>query len=304
MLEKILGDKLKKNVLLRNFSTLKVGGKAKYFFKAEKIEDLIEAVLVAKKYKNKYLVLGSGSNVVIGDKGFDGLVILNRTSNISFLLDKSQVIVDSGVMLMRLIAESAENNLGGLETLFGIPGTIGGAIYGNAGANKLQINQFIKSLTLLDTSGKIIRCSSKWLRSGYRTTKIKQLKDQKKETPIILTAKLQLMPAKKDVIINKMQYWQKIRIEKQPYDKFTCGSVFKNPGDGVAGSAGYIIDNCGLKGEQIGNARVSPKHANFIENIKGESNADEIKLLINNIKQKITEEKKIKLEEEIEYIGE
>ena len=221
--------------------------------------------------------------------------------NISFILDKNQVIVDSGVILSRLIMESAEHNLGGMESLFGIPGTIGGAVYGNSGANRVEIIQFIKSITLLNTNNKIIRCNAKWLQAGYRTTKLKKLKKGKKDNPIILSVKLQLMPAKKEEIIKKIQHHQKIRLQKQPYDKLTCGSVFKNPSDVSKGSAGQILDHLHFKGKIEGDAQISKKHANFIEN-KGDATAKDVRKLIEDIKDKVLEEG-IRLEEEIEYIG-
>ena len=302
-LKKILGSNLKQSIELKKYTTFRIGGRAKYFYVAKKIEELISAILVARKENLKYTVLGRASNVLISDNGFNGLVIINQTNNISFLTDRAQVIADSGVILSRLIIESAEHNLGGLEPLFGIPGTVGGAIYGNIGANKIEISQFIKSITLLDTNGKIIRCSKKWLDSGYRTTMLKKEKKQGKEIPVILAVKLQLMPSNKEGIIKKIRRYQKLRSKKQPYDRFTCGSVFKNPGDGIQGSAGYILDNLSMKGTKVGNAQVSKKHANFIENIKGRSNASDVKELINQLKQKVDEEKGIKLEEEIEYVG-
>lgn len=300
-LEKSLGKQLKYNVKLADFTSIKIGGSAKYFYQANTIDDLIKAVLLAQKAKINYLVLGAGSNLIFSDRGYDGLIIINKTHSILFIPDKAQVIVDSGVMLARLIMQAAEHNLGGIEALFGIPATIGGAVYGNAGAHKIEIGQFVKSITLLDVNGKIIRCRSSWLRTSYRMTHIKKIKKENLICPIILSIKFQLMPKKKEEIVKKIQYYQNLRQEKQPYDKPTCGSVFKNPGSNANQSAGYLIEKCGLKGKKIGKMQISPKHANFIQNLGG-GTANEFCQIVELIKQTVFEKEKIKLQEEIEYM--
>ena len=253
-IKKIFGSDLQENVPLKNYTTMKVGGEARYFYPARKINDLINAIVSVEELKIPYFILGGGSNTIFSDRGFDGLVILNRTGNIAFLPDKAQVIVDSGVSLKRLIMETANHDLGGLEPLYGIPGTIGGAIYGNCGAFGMEIANFIKSLTVLKPDGKIARYDLNWLMPEYRSTKIKKLKKQKKSTVIILSVTLQLMHQKKEEIVKKLQQFRKMREEKQPYDKPSSGSVFRNIGTEKEKTAGYILEQVGAKKIKIGGA--------------------------------------------------
>lgn len=301
-LKETFKDNLKQDVPLASYTTLKVGGLAQFFLEVRAIEDLIKALIIAREDKIPYLLLGNGSNILVNDSGFSGLVILNRTSNIAILDDKAELLADSGVMLPRLIMQAAEHNLGGLEPLFGIPTTVGGAVYGNAGANRVEISRFIKYITCLNEENKIVRLKTSWLKPGYRTTKLKQLKQEQKYVPIVLTVKLQLLPTKKEEILKKIQMYQNMRVNKQPYDKPTCGSVFKNPGLEAQESAGALIESLGYKGKKIGDAEVSKKHANFIEN-RGKATAAQIYALVHEIKDKAREEKGIELEEEIEYVG-
>lgn len=298
-LKSILGKDLKENIVLANYTTMKVGGQADYFFVADDLDQLVKAVLAAKKVALNFIVLGNGSNVLISDDGFRGLVIINRSVNIAFIAEKCQVIVDSGVGLSRLIIKSADHEMGGLEPLFGIPGTVGGAVYGNVGAFGSEISRFIKSITLLSSKGKIIRIKPSELDFQYRSSRLKEMKKNCKEIPIILSVKFQLSPIKKEEILKKLSYYRNQREEKQPYDKPSCGSIFKNYNDQPAG---LLLDQSGAKKIKIGGAEVSKKHANFIINSKKASSVD-IKEIIDKMKTLVKEKQGIELEEEIEYVG-
>lgn len=300
-LKKILGLDLKENIILKDYTTMKVGGPAKYFYIANRIEDLIKAVMTAKQEMIPLEILGGGSNVIIDDKGFNGLVIINKSKNISFINDKAQIIADSGVSLARLIIDAANHDLGGLEPLYGIPGTLGGAIYGNAGAGGIEICSFVKNLTLLNPDNKIIRVKNSWLEAGYRITRIKKLKKQKKPVPVILTALIQMSHHKKDEIIRKIQYFKNVRLKKQPYDLPSAGSIFKNLGLEKEKTAGYILEAVGAKKLKEGGAGVSKKHANFIVN-NGNANSENVKNLIIKMKQLAHDRYGVELEEEVEYI--
>lgn len=302
-LKKILGEGLREGVVLGDYTTMKVGGAADYFYVAKNLDDLIKAVLAARELGIKYFILGGGSNVIISDYGFKGLVILNRANNAAFLADKSQVIADSGVGLSRLIMDSAEHELSGLEPLFGIPGTLGGAIYGNAGANGGEICQFVKYITLLTPDNKIVRYRIDWLKPSYRSTRLKDDKKQGRENPIVLSAKLQLHSHRKDGIIKKIAVYQKEREKKQPYNQASAGSIFKNLGPSKEESAGYILDQLGVKKLKIKGAVVWQKHANFIIN-NGKALASDIRQLIDDLKNLALNKSQKKLEEEIEYVGE
>jgi UDP-N-acetylmuramate dehydrogenase len=300
-LKNLLGEELKENIMLSDYSTMKVGGFAKYFFTAKNVDDLIRSVTIAKELGIKYRVIGGGSNIIFSSQIFDGLIILNRSSNIIVIKEKHQIIVDSGLSLARLIMESANHELSGLEPLSGIPGTVGGAIYGNAGAFGVEISQFVVTVTLLNKTGKIVRCKIQDLKPSYRSTYLKNQRKSDKEVPIILSIKLQLRPGKKQEIINKISYYKKIRTDKQPYDKPNCGSVFKNPGNSMEHSAGYILDKLNAKKIKVGDAQVSNKHANFVIN-NGNASVDDVVGVINIMKDVVREKTGMVLEEEIEYI--
>lgn len=298
-LKKFLGAKLKEHEPMKNHTTFGVGGVADFYFEAEIIEDLIKAVEAARKLNINYLILGSGSNVLFSDYGFPGLVIINRTKNIAFILDKSQVICDSGVLLNRLIMEATDRDLSGLENLIGIPGTVGGAIYDNVGARDCEIGDFVKGVTLL-SRGKIVRYSGKWLEPEYRMTKLKKMGQENR--PVILSVKLQLARSKKEDILRRIQENLKWRREKQPIGFKSAGSIFKNPGQEKEKTAGYLLDQSGAKKIKVGDAEVSGIHANFIIN-KNKAKAYDIRMLIEQLRDLVREKQNIVLEEEIEYLG-
>lgn len=313
-IKKKFREDLKENVSLKDYTTMKVGGPADFFYVAKKIEELIKIVILARETNVPFLVIGGGSNIIVSDKGFRGLIIVNRTNGIVFLTDKAQVICDSGVSLMRIIMESANRDLGGLESLYGIPGTIGGAIYGNAGAGGIEICSLIKSVTLLTPENKIIRVKSDWLTPSYRYTKLKQKNQKVKKNYIILSAKLQLVRHKKEEILRQIQFYKNLREANQPYNQPSAGSIFKNPGlnkmlskiDGKEKSkkeysAGYILDQVGAKKLKVGGAEVSKKHANFIINNRN-AMAEDVKNLICEMKTLVHDNWGVELEEEVEYI--
>jgi UDP-N-acetylmuramate dehydrogenase len=305
---------LLENVNLKNYTTMKVGGPADFFYTAKKIEDLIKIIMLARESGVPFLVIGGGSNIIVSDDGFRGLIILNRTSEIVFLADKAQVICDSGISLMRLVMESANRDLGGLEPLYGIPGTLGGAIYGNAGANGVEICSLIRYLTLLTPENKIVRVKSDWLMPSYRSTKLKEKNQKKKSGYILLSARLQLVRHKKEEILRQIQLYKKTREDNQPYDLPSAGSIFKNPKpvnikDKVDNkkesektySAGYILDSVGAKKLKVGGAEVSKKHANFVVN-KKDASANDVINLIYQMKTLAHDKWGVDLKEEVEYI--
>jgi UDP-N-acetylmuramate dehydrogenase len=322
-LRKLLGNNLKENENLSSYFTLGTGGNARYFYRASSVPDLIHAVSSCLKLKIPYLVIGSGSNIVFSDAGYSGCVIKNESRNLSFIKDKSQVIADSGVLLPRLILEAASQDLGGLEFLYGIPGSVGGALYTNAGTYGGAIGDFVISLTLLFPNGSVKRVTKKWMFFQYRDSKLRHLD----EKPVILSAKFQLSQNRKEEIMRKIQHFQKIRQMKHPTDK-SAGSFFKNPKVDRAWAqkylnfigekdtslrdlieksghipAGWLLEQAGAKKMKVSAARVSKKHANFIINYKGKAKSEQIKKLAELLKARVNEKFGIQLEEEIEYKG-
>ncbi len=312
---------IREHVVLRDYTTLRVGGVADYFYEAKKIEDLVRIIRLAVDYKIGYLVLGGGSNVLFSDYGFPGIVIKNSTSNIAILKEKTQVIADSGLPLARLVMEMAANDFTGLEFLYGVPGTVGGAVHGNAGAYGQSTGDFVKTLTVLkidpkDNIPKIFQLDPSWMDFEYRGSKLKKVKSKFK--PVILSVRFQFARNQKDEIMRKLNSFKEHRLKTQPIG-LSAGCVFKNPipkelknitGQGSQGMpelprerrAGYLLDQAGAKKLKVGEAIVSDKHANFILNTDG-AKASDMRTLIEEMRERVRDKFGVILEEEIEYVG-
>jgi len=312
---------VKEHVVMRDFTTLRVGGVADYFWEVASVDDLIKAVRTAASLKIPYFILGNGSNILFSDFGFAGLVIKNSTTQIAIMKESSQVIVDSGVLLSRLIMELASQDLGGLEFLYGIPGTVGGAIYGNAGAWGKSIGDYLKNITLLEDDKesaipKVNQYDAAYLEFSYRNSKLKNLKTSNK--PVILSVRLQLCRLPKEEIIRRLNSFKEKRQRSQPTG-FSAGSIFRNPlpkeMENITGSgsrnmpefpkertAGFMLEQAGVKKLKIGSAEVSKIHANFIIN-RDSAKATEIRSLIEEMRNKVNEKFGVVLKEEIEYVG-
>lgn len=300
-----LGEELRQNVVLSDLVSMKVGGVADFYFVAKKIDDLVKAVMTARDLNLPYFILGGGYNIIPSDTGFPGLVIKNECGNIAFSEDTSEVIVDSGLHLGKLINLSASRELGGLEFLFGIPGTVGGAVYGNAGAFDHQIGDYVKSVILLvpkDGKMVMVKKEKEGMNFSYRSSKLKEEYGGEKYKPVILTVKLQLVRRRRDEILSLMQQYIKQKKDSQPLEEASAGSFFRNAGKERQKSAGYLLDQVGAKKIRIGGAAFSRKHANFLINRKNAS-ASDIRRLADKAKGMVREKFNIELEEEIEYIG-
>lgn len=319
-LKKQLGEKLEEHKPLNDFTTMHVGGVADFFYSADTIEELVAAVQAAVDTEIPYFVLGGGSNVIISDYGYPGLVILNRTSNIAFLYDKSQAIVDSGVFLAHLVMKAAAQDLGGLEFLVGVPGTVGGAVYNNVSCWGGVIGDYVKGITVLFPGEKDEKCQVKSLEGevmefGYHTTGLKEAaKRLEGRKPVILSIRLQMTHLRREEIMRRIQQYRQMRQDRQPIGVLTAGSIFKNPSGAASNpqvdnpdisqtSAGYLIDSAGGKRLKVGGASISKKHANFIVN-NGKAKAVEIRALIEQLRDTVREKHGVLLEEEVEYLGE
>jgi len=308
-----------KNVSLKDYTTFKIGGKAKYFCRVSTKEELIEAAKFAKKMKLPFFILGTGSNLLISDKGFSGLVIKIKYS--TFNIQYSKILTGAGTSLSQLVNAAASAGLTGLEWAAGIPGTVGGAVYGNAGAFGKSMKDVIKTVTVLKIPNsksdhspfpmgwvaqpfnkgcgeipnkiQIKKYKNKECSFGYRDSIFKKRKDL-----IIVSATLQLKKGKKKEIGNIMKEYLEYKKKTQPLNFSSAGSVFKNPKGFFSGE---LIEKCGLKGKKIGNAKFSEKHANFIINLGG-ATAQDVKKLINLAKKSVKKKFGVVLEEEIELL--
>ena len=290
--------KFQKNVLLKNYTTFKIGGPAKYFFTAKTKPGLVEAVQAAKKLGLPFFILGGGSNILVSDKGYQGLVINFQFSIFNFSpteskQQKSKIVAGAGLTLGKLVNASAKRGLIGLEWAVGIPGTVGGAIQGNAGAFEGSMKDIVKEVEVFDVkSNKVRKLKNRECKFGYRTSIFK-----KNPNLIILSCQLQLKTGDKQKIKEKIQEYLDYRDRRHPKEP-SAGSIFKNPKNI---SAREIIDKCGLKGKRIGGAQISKIHSNFIVNLNGAEARDVLKL-IKLVKKEVKNKFGIKLKEEIQII--
>lgn len=327
LLDKIssLGISIRENVSLSDYTTIKVGGPAKYFLEIRDSSHLISVLKILDQTKEKYFLLGKGSNIVVSDKGIDTFVIYNLTSHfkidgeyklppkprkiepryeaISNQEHKSKafkVIVDSGVRMQYLMNKMFESNIVGLEYFSGIPCSMGGAIYMNLHGGDKFISEYITGAQLY-SGGKIKTVDNSYFQFYYDYSILHKTKE------IIIKAELALPAGNGDEAKKRAAHWAK---KKSIQPKNSAGCVFKNISTHEkesfklpTTSVGYIIDKLlGLKGYAIGGARVSPMHAAFIENYNNASAAD-IYALYKFIKSKAKEELKLELEPEIEFVG-
>jgi UDP-N-acetylmuramate dehydrogenase len=287
---------IEKQKELSAFSSFHIGGPADLFIAVSNAADIPAIIDSAIKNKIPYIVLGGGTNVVFNEKGFRGLVIKNQANRISVGADT--ITADSGAGLAQIILQAQKNNLFGMQKLTGLPGTIGGAVRGNAGANGLEIKELLSSAEIYSPGGGVKTVGKDYFNFDYRHSVVK------KNTDIILKVTLRLQ--KKDTpeeiaeAANEVQEILKSRAGKQPAGK-TCGSFFKNPEPTL--SAGYLLDQIGCKGLQYGGAQVSYLHANWITNLGTASQKDVIDLA-KDMRARVKEHFNITLVPEVQLIGE
>lgn len=279
------------NVSLRDFNTYKIGGIARYIVKPNSFENLIKLIGYLDEENIKYIVLGKGSNVILPDEDFEGVIILldylNKVNIIGNIVE-----AEVGISLSAFIMSIINNELGGLENLCGIPGTLGGSIVGNAGCYGSQISDYLVDVTYLE-NGIVKTIAKEECKFSYRDSIFKSNKNK-----IILSAKFKFNFKNKDEMLSIIKENNQKRKNSQPLEYPNAGSVFRNP---VNLSSGKLIDEAGLKGYNINDAYVSIKHANFIIN-RGNATSKDIIDLINYIKKVILEKYNIELILEQEII--
>jgi UDP-N-acetylmuramate dehydrogenase len=295
----ILGENLKTGELLAPHTTFRIGGPADFFYQASTPEGLIKGINTAKEFNLPYFVLGGGSNLLVSDSGFRGLVIKNLCRKV--LIQENKVSAQSGTLLSELVDLSEELGLAGLEFAAGIYGTLGGAVYGNAGAFGKAICEVLEEGIILTSKGKLEIVNRDYFEFDYRHSKLKSSKD------ILLSATLILQKEDREKIRKKIEENLKVRKVRLPEEEGCAGSFFKNIksskncSSGV--SAGYLLEQVGAKEMRIGDARVFPKHANIIIN-SGKATSQDVKTLARALKEKVKEKFNIELEEEVIYLGE
>jgi len=294
------GLNLQKNISLHRHTTFRIGGPADFFIKVRSIRKLIKAIQFTDREKMPFIVIGSGSNLLICDRGVRGLVIKNNIRGIRRVGDS--LIVKSGEKLSAVVETAKDQCLTGLEFASGIPGSIGGAIYGNAGAFGRAIGDLVTAARLIDKKGNILDVKPDFFQFKYRWSRLKEVDH------ILLEVTLELEPGCRDEIFCEMDRIMSERKKKHPTKEWGCaGSFFKNidpkkPGERRI-AAGELLDKVGAKGMTLGRAKVFPGHANFITN-SGGATCEEIFKLAEILKKRVKERFGIELEEEVIYVGE
>lgn len=278
-------DRIERGKCLKELSTFGIGGKARFFLSVHTLEEMQEAARYIKQNALPFWVLGKGSNVLFDDRGFDGLVILNKIDFFHF--EEGRVEVGAGYSFSLLGAKTAKKGWSGLEFASGIPGTVGGAIYMNAGANGFETQDSLASVTYVDGAGNVMKKSKDALTFSYRFSSFQKM------DVMIVAGEFQLRKRgrAREEQLEIIEY----RTRTQPYGEKSAGCVFRNPDDIAAGA---LIEQCGLKGKKVGGAEVSTKHGNFIVN-RGSATAEDVMELIALVKEEIKKQTGRDLEMEV-----
>lgn len=277
-----------RQALLKDYSTFGIGGPASYFTQVHSVEELQGIIRFCYTTGLRYFLLGKGSNCLFDDRGYEGLVILNR---IDYLKQQGTIFdVGAGYSFARLGGQTARLGYSGLEFASGIPATVGGALYMNAGANGKETADALNQVTMINEQGDVVLLKKNELSFAYRFSSMQQMKGA------IVSAHFELIPTfnAKEVQKEIVNY----RLRTQPYGEKSIGCVFRNLS---CSSAGALIDKAGLKGLSIGDAEVSQVHANFIVN-KNTASAQNVLDLICMIKEKVYSQHGVHLEEEIRLV--
>jgi len=292
---------IQENVPLQPLTSYRIGGPAKYYFKPPQLEDLQTALAWAGEEEIPFFILGAGSNVLVADRGYDGLII-HLQGFLSGLHEPDREgmwEIGSGASLLHWVRRSVARGYSGAEALIGIPGTIGGALRMNAGAYGVEIG------ALLD-SAEVIFLGSGSRQRGYKLERISpdRIGFAYRQAPglentAIVRARFRLIPGDKKKLLKGLREVIALRRSKQPFEWPSCGSVFKRP---AGDFAGRLIEASGLKGAICGGAQISPKHANFISNT-GDAKAGDVLDLIKLVKKRVLEDHGVTLQREVILIG-
>ena len=290
-----LGDRVKENISLAPYTSARIGGPADILITAESADELARIIKLLQKQEIDYLILGGGSNVLVSDKGVRGVVVLNRAKGVRFHNgDQPSVTVESGVVFSNLANRCAAKAFAGLEWAATVPGTIGGAVYGNAGAFGGDMAGNLIWAELLTENGRE-KFTAEQMGYGYRTSNLKR----GELDGIVLCAELRLQNSTKEAVRTTIEQFSAHRKTTQPPGA-SMGSMFKNPNGDYAGQ---LIEAAGLKGTRVGNAEISPLHGNFFIN-HDNTKADDIRKLIELVIKTVKEKQGVDLELEVELVGE
>ena len=280
------------NESLKKHTTYGIGGPADLMIFPKSKQDLIKVIEIINENKIQLTILGSGSNVLVSDNGIRGAVISLKNSLKQIEVDENILYAECGTMLGKIVKHAVKNNLIGLENLNGVPGTLGGALIMNAGAWGGEISENLIHVEIINSKSEIQKIQKKDLNFSYRQSSFN--KDD-----ILLSAKFNLKKADKDIIKENFIEAQSGRKKSQPLNKRSAGSLFKNPKNN---SAGKLLDEAGLKGFSIGDAKISEKHANFFIN-DGDATSKDMLMLIKKAHKEVKDKFNVNLSLEVKLMG-
>lgn len=285
---------VKENEPMANHTTIKIGGPAELFVEPTSVENLETTMNLIRKYKVQWIAIGRGSNLLVSDRGISGVVIKLGSGLDKVEINGTTLTVGGGHSLVSLATSISRKGFSGLEFASGIPGSVGGAVFMNAGAHGSDISKILDKALVLFEDGTLEWVSNEEMEFSYRTSVL-----QKKRPGVVVEAVFSLKEGNKDSIFSEMQKNKDYRKETQPWNFPCAGSIFRNP---LPNYAGKLIEVAGLKGYQIGGAKISEMHGNFIVNT-GNAKADDVLQLIQHVKDTIYDLYEVKMETEVEIIG-
>ena len=275
-------------------TTFRIGGPAELFVVPETVDEIAKIIAVCREEAAPYFVLGNGSNLLVSDKGYRGVVVQLYRSFGQITLEGNEIHAQAGALLSGIAAVARDASLTGFEFAGGIPGTLGGAVVMNAGAYGGEMKDVLKEVTVLTPEGEILTLQADQLQMGYRTSVIKEA------GYIVLEAVISLEKGDQEAIRSRMQELAGMRSSKQPLSYPSAGSTFKRP-EGYF--AGKLIMDSGLRGYQVGGAQVSEKHCGFVINT-GNATAKDVTTLMSDVQRIVMEKFGVKLEPEVKFLGE
>lgn len=298
--QNLFGDQFQTNVTLSRYTSARVGGPAEMYLTVKSASELQTAVELAYARRIPYFILGGGSNILVSDRGISGLVIMNKAKAVKYRSNGVNIIctVESGMNLSSLARQCIGKGLGGLEWAIGIPGTVGGAVIGNAGAHGADMSSNLLAAQVWEPGRGVRMYSQEEMRYAYRDSILKREQGKNLSRRVVLAAELELKPEPVDILTARANAFNSHRKQTQPGGAST-GSMFKNPENYYAG---YLIDTAGLKGLRFGGATISEKHANFFMN-EDNASAEDIRSLIAEAWNSVREQFGVEMELEVELVG-
>ena len=293
--QEILGaDRVLEAEPMSRHTTFRIGGPADLFVAPENTDEIKKLIAICKEEKMPYFILGNGSNLLVSDKGYEGVVVQLYRGFGQITVQGDEIRAQAGALLSGIAAVARDGALTGFEFAGGIPGTLGGAVVMNAGAYGGEMKDVLKKVTVLTPSGEILTLQAEELHMGYRTSVIKEA------GYIVLEAVISLEKGDPEAIRSRMQELSGMRTSKQPLSYPSAGSTFKRP-EGYF--AGKLIMDSGLRGYQVGGAQVSEKHCGFVINT-GNATAKDVTTLMADVQRIVMEKFGVKLEPEVKFLGE